>query len=163
MREADLCWMLLPRLSVDLHWGRVQKLDLHLTNMFLQSSEYIGSAVLTRTLLSLTSVACPTRCGSLRPTWKFETFQIRCDQRILVKLFRCELAHSAKLTDGRPNKKLLSDGCNVRKGGETLSKSCIPDILHFLLLLKSPLLDIFVKKICSWVVPCERAWTQLSE
>ena len=30
-------------------------------------------------------------------------------------------------------------------------------------LLKSPLLDIFVKTFCSWVVPCERARTQLSE
>ena len=24
MCEADLCWMLLPRLPIDLHWGRVQ-------------------------------------------------------------------------------------------------------------------------------------------
>ena len=30
-------------------------------------------------------------------------------------------------------------------------------------LLKSPLLDIFVKKFFSWVVPSERARTQLSE
>ena len=24
MCEADLCWMLLPRFPIDLHWGRVQ-------------------------------------------------------------------------------------------------------------------------------------------
>ena len=89
MCEADLCRVLLPRLSIDLHWGRVQKLYLHLINKHvcaIGGVPHIWRMQFCQKDLSpsLTSVACPTRCGSLRPTWKFHATW--CEQRVLDKV-----------------------------------------------------------------------------
>ena len=86
MCEADLCRVLLPRLSIDLHWGRVQQLYLHLINKHvcaIGGAQQIWRMQFCQKDLSpsLTSVACPTRCGSLRPTWKFHATW--CEQRVL--------------------------------------------------------------------------------
>ena len=69
MREADLCWMLLPRLSVDLHWGRLQKLDLHLSIFCCCQIQIINivSALLTITLLCLYTVS--HLCGLSDTMW----------------------------------------------------------------------------------------------